>query len=56
MFTSALVKGLTTGEADRDLDGWVSLNELCDYVFDKVQERNPHRTPGHDVELYVTAA
>jgi len=51
VFTSALVEGLATGDADRDLDGWVSLNELYDYVFDKVQERNPHQTPGRDVEM-----
>src|SRR5262249_14659256 len=30
-FTGALVQGLVTGEADRDEDGWVSLNELYDY-------------------------
>jgi hypothetical protein len=33
VFTSAVVEGLATGDADRDEDGWVSLNELYDYVF-----------------------
>ena len=28
VFTSALVEGLATGDADRDEDGWVSLDEL----------------------------
>lgn len=51
VFTSALVEGLSTGEADRDEDGLVSLNELYDYVFDRVRERNPKQTPGRDVEL-----
>jgi hypothetical protein len=51
LFTAALVEGLATGDADRDEDGWVSLNELYDYVFDKVREQNPHQTPGRDVEL-----
>ena len=51
MFTSALVEGLATGDADRDEDGWVSLNELYDYVFDKVREQNPHQTPSRQVEL-----
>jgi hypothetical protein len=51
VFTSALVEGLATGEADRDQDGWVSLNELYDYVFDRVRERNPHQTPSKDVEM-----
>jgi hypothetical protein len=51
VFTSALVEGLTSGEADRDEDGLVSLNELYDYVYDRVRERNPNQTPSRDVEL-----
>jgi Caspase domain len=51
VFTSALVEGLATGEADRDEDGWVSLTELYEYVFDKVRERNPHQTPSRDIEM-----
>jgi hypothetical protein len=51
VFTSALVEGLATGDADRDADGWVSLNELYDYVFDRVREQNPHQTPSRDVEM-----
>ena len=51
MFTSALVEGLATGEADRDEDGWISLNELYEYVFEKVREQNPHQTPSRDVEM-----
>ena len=51
VFTSALVEGLATGDADRDEDGLVSLNELYDYVFEKVREQNPHQTPSRQVEL-----
>ena len=51
VFTSALVEGLATGDADRDEDGWISLDELYDYVFDKVQERNPNQTPSRHFEL-----
>jgi Caspase domain len=51
VFTAALVEGLATGEADRDEDGWISLNELYYYVFDKVREQNPHQTPTRQVEL-----
>jgi ABC-type transport system involved in multi-copper enzyme maturation permease subunit len=51
VFTSALVEGLATGDADRDEDGYVSLNELYDYVFEKVQERNPHQTPSRRFEM-----
>ena len=51
VFTAALVRGLRTGEADRDEDGHVSLNELYEYVFEKVQEQNPHQTPTRDFAL-----
>ncbi|GAA3696986.1 caspase family protein [Terrabacter ginsenosidimutans] len=51
IFTSAVVEGLRTGDADRDEDGLVSLNELYDYVFDRVRETNPNQTPGRDVEM-----
>ena len=51
VFTSAVVHGLQTGEADRDEDGLVSLGELYDYVFDRVREQNPRQTPGRDVEM-----
>src|SRR6266571_5386329 len=42
VFTSALVQGLETGEADRDQDGMVALDELYDYVYDKVQAATPN--------------
>ncbi len=45
VFTSALVRGLQTGEADRDLDGWVSLDELYAYVHDEVTRVTPDQTP-----------
>lgn len=51
VFTSALVKGLATGDADQDEDGWVALDELYDYVLDKVREQNPHQTPSRQVDL-----
>jgi hypothetical protein len=46
VFTSALVEGLETGEADRDQDGYVGLDELYEYVYDKVREITPNQTPG----------
>jgi hypothetical protein len=45
VFTSALVRGLKTGEADRDQDGQVALDELYDYIYDKVQAVTPSQTP-----------
>ncbi len=51
LFTAAVVRGLETGEADRDEDGWVSLNELYEYVYDAVRSQNPHQTPSRDIEM-----
>lgn len=45
VFTGALVQGLRTGEADRDQDGWVSLDELYAYVHDEVRRVNPNQNP-----------
>ncbi|MEW2416374.1 caspase family protein [Streptomyces sp. NPDC046866] len=51
VFTGALVNGLTTGEADRDEDGLVSLNELYDYVYERVRQENPRQTPSRTINL-----
>jgi hypothetical protein len=58
VFTSALVEGLETGEADQDQDGLVGLDELYDYVYDKVRAATPNQTPGKWVfgvegDLYI---
>lgn len=45
IFTRALVQGLRTGDADRNLDGWVSLDELYAFVHDEVTRVNPDQTP-----------
>jgi len=46
VFTSALVHGLQTGDADLDQDGRVALDELYDYIYDKVRAATPNQTPG----------
>lgn len=51
IFTAALVQGLESGDADRDEDGWVSLDELYEYVFDRVQADSPHQTPSRVFEM-----
>jgi hypothetical protein len=51
VFTHAVVQGLESGEADRDADGWVSLDELYDYVYDHVRDQNPNQTPSKTVEM-----
>jgi uncharacterized RDD family membrane protein YckC len=58
VFTSALVEGLATGEADRDQDGLVALDELYDYVYDRVRTATPNQTPskwtfGVQGDLYI---
>ena len=58
VFTGALVEGLSSGEADRDQDGQVGLDELYDYVFDRVTTRTPNQTPsrwefGLQGDLYI---
>ncbi len=46
VFTGALVDGLATGEADRNQDGMITLDELYDYVYGKVRTSSPNQTPG----------
>ncbi|SDL73842.1 caspase family protein [Nonomuraea jiangxiensis] len=46
VFTSALVEGLETGEADQDQDGYVGIQELYDFIYDKVRAVTPKQTPG----------
>ncbi len=51
IFTGALVDGLRTGDADRDEDGLVSLDELYDYLYDQVRQLNPAQTPSRQFDL-----
>jgi Caspase domain len=46
VFTSALVQGLATGEADRNRDGYISVDELYDFAFEQVRAATPSQTPG----------
>lgn len=60
VFTGALVEGLRTGAADRDGDGRVGVEELYEYLHDKVRDALPDQTPtmsthGLRGELYVAA-
>ena len=58
VFTSALVQGLSSGDADQDQDGMIGLDELYEYVYDAVRRVTPNQTPskwslGMQGELYV---
>jgi hypothetical protein len=46
VFTRTLVHGLETGEADLNGDGYVSLDELYDYVYNCVTDETPQQRPG----------
>ncbi len=46
VFTRVLVHGLETGEADLDRDGRISLDELYEYVHDRVVDETPQQRPG----------
>ncbi|MDX6258543.1 MAG: hypothetical protein QOH84_231, partial [Kribbellaceae bacterium] len=45
VFTSAVVDGLKSGDADKDGDGWVGLTELVGYVTDQVHRITPNQNP-----------
>ena len=45
VFTRHLVQGLRTGQADTDADGRITLDELYDYVYEKVVLQTPKQTP-----------
>ncbi|PHM10448.1 caspase, EACC1-associated type [Nostoc sp. 'Peltigera malacea cyanobiont' DB3992] len=44
-YTSYIIEGLETGAADRDEDGWISVDELHEYAAKKVQESTPAMKP-----------
>lgn len=44
-FTNALIKGLESGEADKDNDGKITYSELYHYVYDYVKGITPNQTP-----------
>ena len=45
VFTHFLIEGLK-GDADRDGDGRIDVDELYDYAYDQVVHRTPKQTPG----------
>jgi len=45
VFTAAVIQGLRTGEADRDHDKRISIQDLYDYVFERIHDTTPEQTP-----------
>jgi hypothetical protein len=59
VFTHALVRGLQTGEADLDMNGEVSFEELYEYAYDQVTGKVPQQRPrkwAFDVEGEIIIA
>jgi uncharacterized caspase-like protein len=46
LFTHHLVQGIETGEADINRDGQITIDELYDYVYERVIKERPNQTPG----------
>jgi hypothetical protein len=45
IFTRVLVQGLQTGQADRDQDGLISVDEVYEYVYEHTVAENPSQNP-----------
>lgn len=45
IYTQYLVKGIETGAADLNDDGWISVDELHEYASNRVQEVSPAMSP-----------
>jgi Caspase domain len=60
VFTQVLTDGLRSGDADRNGDGFVDIDELYDFVYDQVRAVSRFQTPQRkfDVEgkIYVAAS
>lgn len=60
VFTGVLTEGLRTGDADLDGDGRIDIDELYDYVYERVRAVTPGQTPqknaDQDGKLYIAAS
>jgi hypothetical protein len=45
VFTSALVSGVISGDADADGDGFISVDEAYSYAFERIREAGGQQTP-----------
>jgi hypothetical protein len=45
VFTAALVEGMLTGNADLDHDGYITVDDVYSYTFDRVQAAGAAQTP-----------
>lgn len=52
VFTKHLVEGLRSREADMDMDGRVTVDELFHYIERKLQSETPKQTPGRGGQIF----
>jgi hypothetical protein len=52
VFTHHLIEGITTGEADQDSDGWIGLDELYKYVFNRMIKTSPQQTQTPEMTVF----
>ena len=45
VYTTYLLEGIETGEADFNQDGWITLAELDDFIRNKIKEKYPNMIP-----------
>lgn len=45
LFTKILLSGIVTGEADKDCDGFISIQELFEYISDQMKESDMDQVP-----------
>ncbi|MGW1670644.1 caspase family protein [Streptomyces sp. NPDC002324] len=57
-FTGALIEGLLSGEADKDADGLVSVQDLYEYVYEQLQKSGAKQRPQlySEIEYRVVVA
>jgi len=46
LFTHYMLQGITKGEADLNGDGQITIDELYDYIYERVVRQTPKQTPG----------
>lgn len=46
LFTHYMLQGITKGEADLNGDGQITIDELYNYVYERVVRQTPKQTPG----------
>nr|BFE28118.1 hypothetical protein GCM10010200_003690 [Actinomadura rugatobispora] len=51
VFTSAVIQGLRTGEADLNGDGRVTIDELYEYAYGRIRETTSNQTPTKFVDV-----